>query len=180
MNSLRPQRRFASPRARRALRQRGLELESIVGSGPNGRVVAADVAQFVPPQSAPQITAPAPIPVAPSLFGLRAEVDLSALAELQKRHEISTRDWIERAVARALQKHAPDLVCPVSESRSRRATEFDPALPADAQGVFGIILAPTAATSRLSLRGVAAHQQALEAVFDAVVEIVEDPLLMIL
>ena len=39
----RPRRRLASPKARRLARERGIDLDSLVGSGPNGAVVAADL-----------------------------------------------------------------------------------------------------------------------------------------
>ncbi|MDE8346294.1 MAG: pyruvate dehydrogenase complex dihydrolipoamide acetyltransferase [Acidocella sp.] len=57
---------FASPLARRIARQSGIDLASIKGSGPNGRIVKADLdgaaAPAVPP--APEKTAPAPAPAA--------------------------------------------------------------------------------------------------------------------
>jgi pyruvate dehydrogenase E2 component (dihydrolipoamide acetyltransferase) len=38
-----PRRRLASPKARRVAQERGVDLDSLAGSGPNGAVVAADV-----------------------------------------------------------------------------------------------------------------------------------------
>ena len=61
---------FASPLARRLAKQAGLALDGIHGTGPNGRIVKADIeaAQAkgaVPkPAPAPQAAAPAPAPVA--------------------------------------------------------------------------------------------------------------------
>ena len=57
---------FASPLARRIAAQKGLDLATLKGSGPNGRIVKADVeaAQAAPPAPAP--TAPAPAPTAPA------------------------------------------------------------------------------------------------------------------
>lgn len=48
-------RRAASPYARRLARERGLALEVLKGSGPNGRIVAADIAAYAarPPAPAP-------------------------------------------------------------------------------------------------------------------------------
>ncbi len=90
--SLRPHRRFISPRARRALTERGLDIASLQGSGPNGRIVEADVlrAQTRPAIQAPQPFAPPlstkqttdiPIPQ----MTLRAEVDTGALLEMHGR-----------------------------------------------------------------------------------------------
>lgn len=44
-------RRAASPYAKRLARERGIDLVQIAGSGPNGRIVAADVIGVVPPLS---------------------------------------------------------------------------------------------------------------------------------
>jgi len=65
---------FASPLARRMAKQAGIELSTLKGSGPNGRIVRADIeaarAGAKPPEAAaPQRTAaaPAPAPQAPKL-----------------------------------------------------------------------------------------------------------------
>ncbi len=60
---------FASPLARRMAQQAGLALDGVAGSGPNGRIVKADVeAALARPAAAPQpapTAAPAPKPAAP-------------------------------------------------------------------------------------------------------------------
>jgi pyruvate dehydrogenase E2 component (dihydrolipoamide acetyltransferase) len=57
---------FASPLARRMAKQAGIDLASLTGSGPNGRIVRADIeAAQGRPVAAPQAAAPAPAP-APS------------------------------------------------------------------------------------------------------------------
>ncbi len=60
---------FASPLARRIAESKGLDLSGIKGSGPNGRIVKADVEKAQPgqaaapaPQAAPAAQAPAPAP----------------------------------------------------------------------------------------------------------------------
>ena len=55
---------FASPLARRMARQAGLDLAAIAGSGPNGRIVKADIEAALAKGPAP--VAPAPTPVAPT------------------------------------------------------------------------------------------------------------------
>lgn len=117
--SLRPDRRAISPRARRALARRGLDLASISieGSGPNGRIVEADVlrAPETPPQiqTAPTI-APRKIAQAVPQLTLRAEVDASALLELHTRFgdhgkkdglTWTPADFLICATARALRAH---------------------------------------------------------------------------
>lgn len=58
---------IASPLAKRIAEQKGLDLSSITGSGPNGRIVKADVDGAQPGAAAPAAAsaAPAPAPSAP-------------------------------------------------------------------------------------------------------------------
>jgi pyruvate dehydrogenase E2 component (dihydrolipoamide acetyltransferase) len=101
-------RKTASPRARRAMRQRGLSPDSICGSGPNGRIVEADVIRAIqskgdsPIFSSQKSGQSPPLPagtispmrravaakVAESFatvphFYLRSEVDVTALVQLK-------------------------------------------------------------------------------------------------
>ncbi len=128
---LRPNRRFISPRARRALAERGLDLASLQGSGPDGRIVEADVlrAQVQQVQSAAQPEAQAPEAPALSISApanrdeaaipqmtLRAEVDAGALLEVHRRfgdHALrgdgpswTPGDFLLCCVGRALRAHA--------------------------------------------------------------------------
>ncbi|MBC9175444.1 pyruvate dehydrogenase complex dihydrolipoamide acetyltransferase [Pseudoroseomonas ludipueritiae] len=69
---------FASPLAKRMAQQAGIDLSGIKGSGPNGRIVKADVEgassapkpaaqpQAAAPSAQPQAAAPAPAPKAPT------------------------------------------------------------------------------------------------------------------
>lgn len=58
---------FASPLARRIAEQKGLDLSTIQGSGPRGRIVKADVENAEPGVAKPAATAtPAPAPKAPA------------------------------------------------------------------------------------------------------------------
>jgi pyruvate dehydrogenase E2 component (dihydrolipoamide acetyltransferase) len=50
---------FASPLAKSLAKEKGVDLGLVTGTGPNGRVIAADVKEFVPPVQA-QVAAPAP------------------------------------------------------------------------------------------------------------------------
>ncbi|WP_422366781.1 pyruvate dehydrogenase complex dihydrolipoamide acetyltransferase [Pelagibius sp.] len=51
---------FASPLARRIAKDKGVDLASLKGSGPHGRIVKADVESAQPGQAAPAAAAPAP------------------------------------------------------------------------------------------------------------------------
>ncbi len=53
---------FASPLARRIAAQKGLDLGTLTGSGPKGRIVKADVENATAQPTAPVATAPAPAP----------------------------------------------------------------------------------------------------------------------
>ncbi len=53
-------RRAVSPYARRLARERGIALEQLAGSGPSGRITAADVVAFVPRAAAAPATASGP------------------------------------------------------------------------------------------------------------------------
>jgi len=56
---------FASPLAKRVAKEMGIELKGINGTGPNGRIVRADVeAAKAAPAAAPSAAAPAPAPAA--------------------------------------------------------------------------------------------------------------------
>jgi len=53
-----PARRFASPLSRALALERGLDLQSLIGSGPNGRIVQADVLAALEAGAGPQAAAP--------------------------------------------------------------------------------------------------------------------------
>lgn len=69
-------RRPASPYARRLARERGLALEVLTGSGPNGRIVAADVAAFAARPPAPAATS------GPQASALGTTIQLATLLQL--------------------------------------------------------------------------------------------------
>jgi len=65
----------ASPLARRIARERGVDLESIAGTGPQGRIVAADV------EGAAALFAPAP---ATSIGSASDEIEVVPLTPMRK------------------------------------------------------------------------------------------------
>lgn len=72
-----------SPYARRLARERSLPLEALRGSGPGGRILAADVLGFVPaaaPVNLPDVVAPSV--AAPRIAAFAASVALTALRDL--------------------------------------------------------------------------------------------------
>lgn len=102
----RPARRAASPYARRLAREKQVALNEISGTGPNGRIVAADIlahqvpAPTIPPQQ-PQV------PTRASILTFSAGVSLTALTSLQAEVArlglaITLEDTAARAAAAAL------------------------------------------------------------------------------
>lgn len=69
-------RRAASPYARRLARERGLTLEVLTGSGPNGRIVAVDVAAYAARPPAPGGNA------GPQASSLGTTIQLATLLQL--------------------------------------------------------------------------------------------------
>jgi pyruvate dehydrogenase E2 component (dihydrolipoamide acetyltransferase) len=73
-----------SPYARRLARERGFPLEALRGTGPGGRILAADVLKFIPvgaPEELPD-AAPAPSIAASSIAAFATSIALGALHEL--------------------------------------------------------------------------------------------------
>ncbi|MFN7417839.1 MAG: 2-oxo acid dehydrogenase subunit E2 [Alphaproteobacteria bacterium] len=95
---------FASPLARRLAAERGLDLSTLTGSGPHGRIIRADVeAAGASPRPAAQATAAAPAPTsvpAPTLAQLGYPDDSYTLVPL---------DGMRRTVARRLTESARDI-----------------------------------------------------------------------
>jgi pyruvate dehydrogenase E2 component (dihydrolipoamide acetyltransferase) len=60
----------ASPRARKLAKQFKLDLSTLVGTGPHGRIIAADVETASGQAPAPVAIAPSPLPVAPSALSV--------------------------------------------------------------------------------------------------------------
>jgi pyruvate dehydrogenase E2 component (dihydrolipoamide acetyltransferase) len=73
-----PLRRVAvSPYARRLARERGIALEELTGTGPGGRIVAADIATFVPRASAAPRAA-----AGPQATALATTISLTTMRQL--------------------------------------------------------------------------------------------------
>jgi pyruvate dehydrogenase E2 component (dihydrolipoamide acetyltransferase) len=101
---------FASPLARRMAQQAGLDLAAIRGSGPNGRVVKADIDKALAAPGAaaaparPPAVAPAAIPApaaAPSTMPVFAKAQVLALAGNPPYHE-KPHSSMRRVIARRL------------------------------------------------------------------------------
>jgi pyruvate dehydrogenase E2 component (dihydrolipoamide acetyltransferase) len=84
---------FASPRARKAAREEGVNLALVTGSGPKGRVVEKDVLEYVASQ-------PKATPVAAKIAAA-AGVDLTTVSGTGVRGRIMRAD-VEKAIAASL------------------------------------------------------------------------------
>lgn len=113
----------ASPRAKRIAREKGVPLESILGSGPGGRITEQDVVQFferkelITPTRTQSIAAERLTKSFTSVphFYLRIEVDASSLSSWRERllpvveNAVGVRltytDMLVQLVAKTLEKH---------------------------------------------------------------------------
>ena len=75
---------FASPLARRLAKEKGVDLGAVKGSGPHGRVIAADVASATLGAAKPAAAAAAPAPAPVAAPAAAAPVSNSALLEQVK------------------------------------------------------------------------------------------------
>ncbi|MFN4134018.1 MAG: pyruvate dehydrogenase complex dihydrolipoamide acetyltransferase [Novosphingobium sp.] len=96
----------ATPLARRIAEDRGIDLAAVAGSGPNGRIVKADVEAARPQAAAPAavavaVAAPAPAPVQPTAPAAAAVPDFGIPYEAQKLNNV--RKTIARRLTEAKQ-----------------------------------------------------------------------------
>ncbi|MFQ6073866.1 MAG: dihydrolipoamide acetyltransferase family protein [Candidatus Bathyarchaeia archaeon] len=113
---------LASPAAKRLAREHGIDLTKVKGSGPEGRIVEADVRAYLEEEAA---LAPRVREVIP-LTGIRKttakrvslsartaphstitmEVDMSNTVKLREERQVSYTDILVKAVAQALEEHS--------------------------------------------------------------------------
>ncbi|WJL96175.1 dihydrolipoamide acetyltransferase family protein [Microbacterium sp. ET2] len=93
-----PRRLFASPLVRRLAAERGLDLSSLVGTGPNGRIVRRDLDGRTPPASPSPSTPAAPEVRAPAADPTAARAGESPAADV----EVIPHSGMRRAIARRL------------------------------------------------------------------------------
>jgi len=82
---------IASPLAKRIAEQKGIDLSGMQGSGPNGRIVKADL-EATAPQQAQAATAPAPLATAAPI----------QLGDIQAPHEVVKLSNMRKIIARRL------------------------------------------------------------------------------
>jgi len=133
-------RAIASPLARRIAADRGIDLGTIKGSGPNGRIVKADVESAAPGAAkapAPSAAVPAPAAAAPASATAAAAPQTQALLDARVPHRIdklsSMRKTIARRLAQSMQE-APHIYLTVDVQLDKLLalrTELNEALAAE-------------------------------------------------
>jgi pyruvate dehydrogenase E2 component (dihydrolipoamide acetyltransferase) len=105
------QRIFASPLARRIAEQKGLDLTTLKGSGPHGRIVKADVETAQPGQAKAPAAAPAAQPVAGQVppAAPRQVLSLEQQGIPPGSYELIPLDGMRKTVARRMTESARDV-----------------------------------------------------------------------
>ncbi len=98
---------FASPLAKRIASQKGLDLATLTGSGPHGRIIKADVenAQPASPQAASQAKAPAPA----ASSAPRQAPSLEQMGIAPGTYDLVPLDGMRKTVARRMTESARDV-----------------------------------------------------------------------
>ena len=81
----------ASPIARRLARAQGIDLTTIQGTGPAGRIVKSDIDKAASPAAAPVLSTPAPAPATATIYGPPADVPYEAVKLSSIRKVIARR-----------------------------------------------------------------------------------------
>jgi pyruvate dehydrogenase E2 component (dihydrolipoamide acetyltransferase) len=115
-----PLRQFASPYARKLARERGIALLDLRGSGPSGRIVAADVLTFVKP---PVAIEPVPSPAQPESAQVLAPAAANTVAALATQIDLSKLDALIEQFAGAQLKLSTDAI--LLRAAARGLAAFD-------------------------------------------------------
>jgi pyruvate dehydrogenase E2 component (dihydrolipoamide acetyltransferase) len=89
---------FASPLARRMAKQAGIDLTSVAGSGPNGRIVRADIEAAAKPAAA----APAPVAAPAPAAAPAARAPSAPAAPIAAPHTVVPHSTMRKVIARRL------------------------------------------------------------------------------
>jgi len=88
---------FASPLARRLAAQKGVDLAAVKGTGPHGRIIAADIAEATPGQAKPTAAAAPTTSAAP-----RQVLSLEQMGIAPGSYDLVPLDGMRRTIARRL------------------------------------------------------------------------------
>jgi pyruvate dehydrogenase E2 component (dihydrolipoamide acetyltransferase) len=103
------QRVFASPLARRIAQQKGIDLTTLKGSGPHGRIVKVDVEGAQPGQSRAPSAAPAAQPQAAAASAPRQVQSLEQMGIAPGSYDLIPLDGMRKTVARRMTESFRDV-----------------------------------------------------------------------
>jgi len=122
-------RQFASPYARKLARERGVALVNLAGSGPSGRIVAADILSFTQaaaflPSPAVQVDTIGSLRPAITVAAIAAEVRIEKVRKLLFQfaalHDLKLETLVLRAAARALHSRGSEGTISLEVGRHER------------------------------------------------------------
>jgi pyruvate dehydrogenase E2 component (dihydrolipoamide acetyltransferase) len=94
---------IASPLARRIAAERGIDLAEVKGTGPNGRIVKADVENYATGAAQPAAAAAAPVPSPTALAAAPAPASVPSLGgDLDPPYEVHKLSNVRKVIARRL------------------------------------------------------------------------------
>jgi pyruvate dehydrogenase E2 component (dihydrolipoamide acetyltransferase) len=94
---------FASPLARRMAEQAGVDLASVAGSGPNGRIVKSDIEAAIAGGARAPAAASAPAPAAPTLAAMAPSADVPGMPSYDATPNTTMRKVIARRLTESKQ-----------------------------------------------------------------------------
>lgn len=133
------QRLFSSPNARRVARDRGVDITQLTGTGPNGRIITADVLDATAPQQATQQPTPRPKLASPLVrrHATAAGVDLAAVTGTGPGGKILRSDIAAARPVPSETETTPQNVIPLTGMRGVIATRMHASLQEMAQLTLG-------------------------------------------
>jgi pyruvate dehydrogenase E2 component (dihydrolipoamide acetyltransferase) len=100
---------FASPLAKRLAEQKGVDLKAIQGSGPHGRIIAADVDKSQPGAAPVKAPAAAPAPAAAAAAPQRQVLSLEQMGIAPGSYELVPLSNMRKTIARRLTESFRDI-----------------------------------------------------------------------
>jgi pyruvate dehydrogenase E2 component (dihydrolipoamide acetyltransferase) len=100
---------FASPLAKRLAEQKGVDLKGVLGSGPHGRIIAADIEKSQPGAAPAKAPAAAPAAAAPASAAPRQAVSLEQQGIPAGSYDLVPLTGMRRTIARRLTESFRDI-----------------------------------------------------------------------
>jgi pyruvate dehydrogenase E2 component (dihydrolipoamide acetyltransferase) len=100
---------FASPLAKRLAEQKGVDLKGVQGSGPHGRIIAADIDKTQPGAAPAKAPAAAPAPAAAAAAPQRQALSLEQMGIAPGSYELVPLSNMRKTIARRLTESFRDI-----------------------------------------------------------------------